>query len=241
MPLARNVIYLAGLKFGSAEDAPGTWAANAYMPGVICQKYRGSRMVAFSTGAVYGLTPAADGGSRETDPPEPVGEYAMSCLGRERIIQYFSRQHGLPSVLIRLFYACELRYGVLVDLALRVKAGEPIDLSMGCFNIIWQGDSNAMTLRALAHADSPSIALNLTGPETLHIREVAQQLGRFLGKSPVFCGSESGTSCLGNMAHAERILGKPRVSAAQLLVTTAASNCCDCASFCCMTCLVCAV
>src|SRR5262249_39858735 len=165
LPRAPNVIYLAGLKFGSTEDAARTWAMNAYLPSIVCKAYRDSRIVAFSTGTVYGLTPRSTGGSRETDSPQPGGEYAMSCLGRERLFEHFSRAWNIPLALIRLFYACELRYGVLVDLARKIHSGDPIDLSMGCFNIIWQGDCNAMTLLALDHVASPPFVLNVTGPE----------------------------------------------------------------------------
>jgi len=217
LPSAPNVVYLAGLKFGSTEDAPRTWAMNAFLPSVVCRRYRTSRVVAFSTGAVYGLTPQAGGGSRETDSPQPLGEYAMTCLGRERMFEYFSSAWNIPMALIRLFYACELRYGVLVDLARKITAGEPIDLAMGCFNIIWQGDSNAMTLLAFEHLASPPFLLNVTGPEILRIREVSKMMGRLLGKKLIFSGTELETACLGNAAEAHRLFGPPRVGAEQLI------------------------
>jgi len=217
LPTAPNVIYLAGLKFGSTENVAGTWAMNTYLPGVVCRKYRSSRIVAFSTGAVYGLTALSGGGSRETDPPQPVGEYAMSCLGRERMFEYFSGAWAFPVALIRLFYACELRYGVLVDLARKILAGDPIDLAMGHFNIIWQGDNNAMTLLALEQVTSPPFVINVTGSEILSTREVSEAMGRLLGKKPNFCGTELETSCLGNAAKAHQLFGLPRVSAGQLI------------------------
>ncbi len=217
LPPAANVIYLAGLKFGSTEDATRTWAMNAYLPGIVCRKYRASRIVAFSTGTVYGLATRASGGSRETDSPQPVGEYAMSCLGRERMFEYFSRAWNIPVALIRLFYACELRYGVLVDLAHKIASGDPIDLSMGCFNIIWQGDCNAMTLLAFDQVASPPFVLNVTGLEMLSVREVSVTMGRLLGKTPQFRGAELETACLGNAAPAHRLFGQPRVSAEQLI------------------------
>src|SRR6266536_382302 len=213
LPPAPNVIYLAGLKFGSAADAARTWAMNTFLPGNVCRKYRASRIVAFSTGAVYGLTPRAGGGSREKDSPQPVGEYAMSCLGRERMFEYFSGAWNIPVALIRLFYACELRYGVLVDLAHKILTGDPIDLAMGCFNIIWQGDSNAMTLLAFDQVASPPFVLNVTGLEMLSVREVSVTMGRLLGKTPQFHGAELETACLGNAALAQRLFGKPTVSA----------------------------
>src|SRR5262245_8226639 len=217
LPLAPNVIYLAGLKFGATEDAARTWAMNAHLPSIICRKYRASRIVAFSTGTVYGLTPRAGGGSRETDSPQPVGEYAMSCLGRERMFEYFSRAWNMPVVIIRLFYACELRYGVLVDLAHKIFAGDSIDLAMGCFNILWQGDCNAMTLLSFDHLATPPFVINVTGPETLRIRDVCVTMGRLLGKTPQFHGTELDTACLGNAAPALRLFGPPKVSAEQLI------------------------
>jgi nucleoside-diphosphate-sugar epimerase len=217
LPTASNVIYLAGLKFGSAEDAARTWAMNTYLPSIVCRKYRASRIVAFSTGTVYGLTTRAGGGSNETDLPQPVGEYAMSCLGRERLFEYFGRAWNVPVALIRLFYACELRYGVLVDLAHKILTGDPIDLAMGCFNIIWQGDNNAMTLLAFDQVASPPFVVNVTGPEILSVRDVSVMLGRLLGKTPRFRGAELKTACLGNAARAHRLFGQPRVSAEQLI------------------------
>src|SRR6266568_908650 len=217
LPPAPNVIYLAGLKFGSTEDAARTWAINTYLPSIVCRKYRASRIVAFSTGAVYGLTAQAEAGSRETALPQPVGEYAMSCLGRERMFEFFSRAWNIPVALIRLFYACELRYGVLVDLARKIASGDPIDLSMGCFNIIWQGDCNAMTLLAFDQVASPPFVLNVTGLEMLSVREVSVTMGRLLGKTPQFRGAELETACLGNAAPAHRLFGQPRVSAEQLI------------------------
>jgi nucleoside-diphosphate-sugar epimerase len=217
LPGAANVVYLAGLKFGSAGRLPDTWALNTYLPSVVCRKFRESRIVAFSTGAVYGLTGRAGGGSRETDPPAPIGEYAMSCLGRERMFEYFSRASEIPIVLIRLFYACELRYGVLVDLARSILAGDPIDLAMGYFNVIWQGDNNAMALRALGHVTSPPFIINVTGPEVLSIREVAEEMGRLLDKAPNFSGAEQNMTCLGNIGKSQQLFGAPRVSARQLM------------------------
>ncbi len=216
LPDAPNVVYLAGMKFGSTGQESKTWAMNSYLPAVVCKRYRTSRIVAYSTGAVYGWTPVAGGGSREEDEPQPAGEYAMSCLGRERIFEHFSRTLGIPVALIRLFYACELRYGVLVDLAWKVLNGEPIDVSMGWFNVIWQGDQNAMTLRAFDHLASPPFVLNVTGQEALRIRDVAEALGRELGRPPRLVGAEQATACLGNAGEAHRLFGPPRVAAEPL-------------------------
>ena len=217
LPDVPNVVFMTGMKFGSTGQEALTWAMNAYLPGVICKKYRRSRIVAFSTGNVYGLVAVAGGGSREGDAPNPVGEYAMSCLGRERIFEHFSRTLGIPMVLIRLNYACELRYGVLVDLAQRVWRQEPIDLSMGHFNIIWQGDANAIALQSFDMVATPPAILNLTGPEILGVREVADQLGKLMSKTPRFVGQESTTALLSNAQPALERFGPPRVSADQLV------------------------
>lgn len=217
LPDAPNVIYLAGLKFGSDGRASATWAMNTWLPGLICRKFRSSRIVAYSTGNVYGASDVAAGGSCETDPVQPVGEYAMSCLGRERILEYFSCKWHIPIAIIRLFYACEMRYGVLVDLARKINAGESIDLAVGYFNVIWQGDNNAQTLLALEHVATPPFVLNLTGPETLSVREVAEAMGRALGREPVFSGTELDTSYIGNAGQARGLFGPPRVGAGQLM------------------------
>lgn len=217
LPDAEHIIFMAGRKFGSTGDEPTTWAMNAWLPGLICRRYRQSRIVAFSTGNVYGLTAADGGGSRETDVPQPVGEYAMSCLARERLLQYFSRRNALPMAIIRLNYACDLRYGVLVDLAQRITHDQPIDLAMGHFNTIWQGDANALALCALAHSASPPWIVNVTGPETLSVRAVCQRLGELLNKPPRFAGAPAPTALLSDASLAIETFGPPRVGADQLI------------------------
>jgi nucleoside-diphosphate-sugar epimerase len=217
LPQAANLIYLAGLKFGSSDCAAMTWAMNTYLPAVVARTFTSSRIVAYSTGAVYGMSPIARGGSREGDELAPIGEYAMSCLGRERMFEYFSGRTGLPIAIIRLFYACELRYGVLVDLARMVHASEPIDVSMSHFNVIWQGDNNAMTLRAVEHTSSPPRLLNITGPELLSIREVATEMGAMMGRKPAFIGEEQETTCVGDSSLARELLGAPTVSVNQMI------------------------
>jgi nucleoside-diphosphate-sugar epimerase len=217
LPDAPNIVFMTGRKFGSTGDEATTWAMNSYLPGLVCRRYRQSRIVAFSTGNIYGLTPVASGGSREEDAPRPTGEYAMSCLGRERIFEYFSRSLGIPTALIRLNYATDLRYGVLVDLARRVVAGEPIDVSMGYFNTIWQGDANAMTLRAFDHVASPALPINVTGPELLSVRTIAKRLGELLGRSVQFSGTEADTALLSDATLGLKLLGRPRISADRLI------------------------
>lgn len=217
LPDAANVVFLAGMKFGSTGNESATWAMNSYLPGVVCRKYARSRIVAFSTGNVYGLTPVEGGGSREDDVPRPVGEYAMSCLGRERVFGYFSRRLGIPMAILRLNYACELRYGVLVDIAQRVWAGQPVELGMGYFNMIWQGDANAMTLRAFDQLATPPWVVNVTGPERLSIRAVGEQFGRLLGRPAHFTGTESATALLSNARAGLERLGPPRLPAHRLV------------------------
>ena len=222
LPDAPNVIFMAGRKFGSTGDEASTWAMNAYLPAIVCRKFRRSRIVAFSTGNVYGLTPVAGCGSRESDTPAPLGEYAMSCLGRERMFEYFSRAERIPTAILRLNYACELRYGVLVDLARKVWAGEMVDLSMGHLNTIWQGDANAMTLRAFDHVATPPRAINMTGPERLSVRSVCEQLGQLLAKPVRFTGVESDTALLSDARQGLELLGQPRIAPEQLLQWIAA-------------------
>ncbi len=217
LPDAPNVFYLAGMKFGATGNESLTWAMNAHLPSVICKRYPRSRIVAYSTGNVYGLVPRERGGSRETDTPQPVGEYAMSCLGRERIFEHFSRTLGTPVALIRLNYACDLRYGVLVDIARRVWANEPVDVSTGWFNSIWQGDVNAMTLLALERAASPAVALNLTGLATLGVRETALEFGKLLSREVRFSGMEGPTALLANAGLCARLFGPPQVNEEQLI------------------------
>jgi nucleoside-diphosphate-sugar epimerase len=217
LPEVPNVLYLAAMKFGSTGQEAATWARNVYLSGRVCEKYRHSRIVAYSTGNVYPLTPVERGGSLESDSLGPVGEYAMSCLGRERVFAHFSQAAGTPVALIRLNYACELRYGVLVDVAQKVVAGEPVDVTMGYVNTIWQGDNNAMTLQAFGHAASPPLAVNVTGPETLSVRQVAEQMGELLNR-PVRCvGNEAPDALLSNASLAYRLFGRPRVSTSQMI------------------------
>ncbi len=217
LPDAPNVVYMAGMKFGTTGNEPMTWALNAFLPGVACRKYRRSRIVAFSSGNVYGLVPVASGGSKETDEPNPVGEYAWSVLGRERILQYFSDAYRIPVVLLRLNYACELRYGVLVDIAQRVHAGRPVDLSMGWLNTIWQQDADAMALQSFSQASVPARILNLTGPETLRVRDVAGQLGKIMGRRVSFEGEESGSALLNDSSAMRTLFGLPATKADTLI------------------------
>jgi nucleoside-diphosphate-sugar epimerase len=217
LPDAPNIVFLAGRKFGSTGDESTTWAINAYLPGLVCRRYRESRIVAFSTGNVYGLVPVEGQGSREDDAPRPVGEYAMSCLARERVFEFFSRRFRIPMTLIRLNYACDLRYGVLVDLAWKIREGIAIDLGMGYFNTIWQGDANALALRAFGCASAPPRVLNLTGPDRLSVRAVSERLGRLMAKAVRFEGTEAATALLSDSRRSRELLGPPRVGEDQLI------------------------
>jgi len=220
LPDVANVLYLAAMKFGSTGQEATTWAMNCYLPGMVCEKFRASRIVAYSTGNVYAMTPAESGGPTENDAPGPVGDYAMSCLGRERIFAYFSRTLGIPVALLRLNYAHEIRYGVMVDLAQQVLAGRPIDVTMGYFNAIWQGDSNAMTLRALDHAASPPRIINLAGLQTLSVRRVAERFGELWGDSarPLsWVGKEAPDALLSNGRLGCELLGHPQVSVERMM------------------------
>jgi len=217
LPDASNVVFMTGMKFGSTGQEALTWAMNAHLPSLVCRKYAGSRIVAFSTGNVYGLSPVVQGGSAESDPLRPVGEYAMSCVGRERMFEHFSRTLGMPMALLRLNYATELRYGVLVDLAHRVLADETIDLAMGNLNALWQADANAMALAAFAHLASPPMVVNLAGPELLSVRRLAEQFGALLGRPVTFRGSEAPGAILSNGQLGHRLFGYPRVGVQQMV------------------------
>jgi dTDP-4-dehydrorhamnose reductase len=218
LPDAPNVIYMAGMKFGSTGNESLTWAMNTHLPALVCRRYAGARIAAFSTGNIYGLCPIARGGSIETDAPAPVGEYAMSCLGRERMFEYFAKNEGGPRVaILRLNYACEPRYGVIADLAAKLKRGETVDLSMGAFNAVWQGDANAIAIASLALATTPATVLNIAGPEQLSVRRVCERLASVMGIGCTFAGVESPDAILSNAQKSHRLFGYPRVGAEAMI------------------------
>lgn len=212
LPDVRNILYMAGNKFGTAGNEHFTWAMNAYLPGRVADKFRNSRIVAFSTGNVYPLNPLVNGGATEDQPTGPIGEYGQSCLGRERVFEHFARKYQIPLAIYRLNYAIDLRYGVLLEVAKAVKEGKPIDISMGHVNCIWQGDANEIALRALTVCSTPPTVLNVTGPETVSIRWVAQAFGERLGIKPSFLGEESSTALLSNAGKCHQLFGYPKVS-----------------------------
>lgn len=212
LPHANNVLYLAGTKFGTKDNESFTWAMNSYLPGRVAEKYKNSRIVVFSTGNVYPFTPLNSGGAKEDHIPAPIGEYAQSCLGRERIFQYFSSKNNTPILIYRLNYANDVSYGVLVEVAAAVRDEKPIDLNMGYVNVIWQSDANEIAIRALHHCESPAKILNVTGPETVSIRRLAEQFGNLFGKNPVFINQEQSTALLSNATKAIETFGEPNVS-----------------------------
>jgi nucleoside-diphosphate-sugar epimerase len=217
LPDAANVIYLVGAKFGTTGNEPGMWGTNAYLPGKVAERYAGSRMVALSTGNVYPMMPVGSGGAGEDEPPAPVGEYAMSCLGRERVLTHVAAQHDTPLALIRLNYAVEMRYGVLVDLARAIVAGEPVDVTTGQVNLVWQGYANEVTLRSLRHTSAPPFVLNVTGAETASVRVLATELGRLLDRAPVFVGEEAPTALLSDAGRCHALFGYPDIALATLV------------------------
>lgn len=222
LPDAPNVVFLAGMKFGSSGDLSGTWALNTLLPGLVARRFTKSRIVALSTGNVYGLSSIKKGGATETDPPAPEGEYAQSCLGRERMFGYGAAEHGTPVALIRLNYANDLRYGVIVDVAKKVIDGGPVDVSMGWVNVIWQGDANRAILRSLAHAAAPPFLVNVSGPETVSVRWLAGRLAELLDRPlPPIVGEEAQTAILSNCSKQHGLFGYPSVTLDTLIRWTA--------------------
>ena len=217
LPEVPNVVYMVGQKFGTAEDQPRTWAVNAYLPAVAAERFQDARIVAFSSGNVYPLSPQGGGGPSETDPVGPIGEYAQSVLARERVLEFFSRRNGTPMTILRLNYAIEPRYGVLRDIADRVRGRRAVDVTMGWVNLIWQRDANAIALRALAHCAVPPAVLNLTGRPALSVRCLAQQFGRRWGIEPEFSRVEAPTALLSNAARCEALFGTPEVGIEEMI------------------------
>jgi hypothetical protein len=211
LPRAGNVLFLAGRKFGTLDRTDITWATNTLVPARVAEHFASSRMVVFSTGNVYPLVPAGGSGSKEDDDPAPVGEYAQSCLGRERVVEFVSRERELRALIYRLNYAVDLRYGTLVDIARKVFAGESIDLTMGFFNAIWQGDANSYALRSLELCASPPAVLNVTGPERISVRETAEWFGSTFGRPPRFVNTEGPVALLSDSSRCRALLGEPHV------------------------------
>ncbi len=212
LPEVANIEYLSGQKFGT-DSAPGeTWIQNTFVPALVAGKFRASRMVIFSTGCVYPFMPIAGPGANESTPIAFVGEYACTCVGRERVFGHFAQRYGTRQLMFRLNYSVELRYGVLVDIANKVRRGEPVDVTMASFNWIWQGDAVARAIQCLLHVSNPPKLLNVTGQEKVSIRRVAEEFGRIFGRSPVFAGNEADSAWIADPSESIRLFGPPTVS-----------------------------
>lgn len=220
LPEVKNVIYLAGFKFGAVGKEDFTWAMNSYLPGRVAEKYRNSRIVALSSGNVLPFVNVTDGGADETVLPEPVGEYAQSTLGRERVFTYFSKKNKTSMLIYRLNYAVDFRYGVILEVAKQVFNNQPIDIRTNNVNVIWQSDANEVAIRSLLHTESPAKVLNVTGPEIISIKWVAEQLAKALGKEVEFLGEPESTALLNNASECHRIFGYPSVSIKEIIDIT---------------------
>jgi hypothetical protein len=221
LPRVQNIVFMAGRKFGAEGDLSLTWAMNAHVPALVAQAFAGSRIVAFSTGCVYPFVPVNGKGANEDIPPNPPGEYAQSCVGRERMFEYFSRKSATPGRLFRLNYAIDMRYGVLHDIATKILMAKPIDVSLGHVNFIWQGDASAQALRCLARCDTPTSPINVSGHEILSVRDLAAKFSALLGRDPIIVGTEEPTAWLTDTSQAVKLFGLPIVDTEQLIAWTA--------------------
>ena len=221
LPDVPNIIFMAGQKFGTTEAPELTWVMNTLVPAIVAERYATSRIVVFSTGCVYPLVPAKGPGSREDDVLNPPGEYAASCVGRERVFSHFAKQHGTQVLFFRLCYANDLRYGVLLDVAQKVAQGLPVDVTMGAVHLIWQGDANARAIQCLAHTANPPVALNVTGLERVSVRWLAERFGELLGRKPVIIGTEADQAWLWDAARSYEWFGPPEVTLEEMITATA--------------------
>ena len=218
LPRAKNVVFMAGHKFGAAGNAAFTWAMNVGVPYLVAEAFRDSRIVVFSTACVYPYADVTGRGAGEDAPTlPPPGDYATSCVGREKAFEYGSLTHGTPGRLVRLEYAIDMRYGVLHDVGTKVFAGQPVDVTMGHVNVIWQGEANEQALRLLAHCTAPTSPINVSGPEVLSVRSLAAEFGKRFGKQPLVRGAESPTAWLVDTRAAQKLFGAPRVPLAQMI------------------------
>jgi nucleoside-diphosphate-sugar epimerase len=221
LPKIKNIIFMAGRKFGAEGDLALTWAMNSHVPALVAQAFPQSRIIAFSTGCVYPFVPVSSRGATEDVPPDPPGEYAQSCVGRERMFEYFSKKLGTPGRLYRLNYAIDMRYGVLHDIARKIVARKPVDVTMGHVNLIWQGDAAAQALRCLPRCTIPTSPINVSGPEILSVRTLAQQIGARLGIEPIVTGTENATAWITDTSEALRLFGPPVIDTDRMIAWTA--------------------
>jgi len=221
LPEVPNVIFMAGQKFGTRESPELTWVMNTLVPAIVAERFMRSRMVVFSTGCVYPFVSTDGPGSNEDDVLGPPGEYANSCVGRERVFTHFAKHHGTRSLMFRLCYAIDLRYGVLCDVASKIANGLPVDVTMGVANVIWQGDANARAIQCLAHTASPPIALNVTGIDRVSIRWLAQRFGELLQREPKITGQENPTAWVWDATRSYQWFGTPTVSLEEMIQATA--------------------
>ncbi|MCJ8009087.1 NAD-dependent epimerase/dehydratase family protein [Lederbergia wuyishanensis] len=217
LPTVKNIIYMAGNKFGTYGNEHFTWAMNVYLPGKVAERFKDSRIVVFSSGNVYPLTKVGSTNCSEETPAGPIGEYAQSCLGRERVFTYFSHKNQTPILIYRLNYAIDLRYGVLLEIAKQVYEGSRIDLTTGSVNVIWQGDANEYALRSLFHCEAPPKILNITGPETISVRWLAEEFGKHFNKTAHFINEEQPTALLNNASKAHKLFGYPKVTLNEMI------------------------
>jgi nucleoside-diphosphate-sugar epimerase len=220
LPDVKNVIFMAGRKFGTSGNEHLTWAMNTYLPGRVGEKFKNSRIVVFSSGNIYPFVPIGSGGATEQTAPAPIGEYAQSCLGRERIFQYFSHKYKTPLLIFRLNYAIDLRYGNLLEIAKMVKEERTIDLTLGYMNVIWQGDANEIALRSLLECTTPPKIMNVTGPETISIRWLAEEFGKMFDKKPLISGQEASDALLNDASATFRRYGYPKVTLEEMMEMT---------------------
>jgi len=221
LPECKNVIYMAGNKFGTAGNEHFTWAMNAYLPGRVAEKYKNSRIVVFSSGNIYPFMPTDSKGANESVKPSPIGEYAQSCLGRERVFEHFSIKNETPMLIYRLNYAVDLRYGVLFEVAKSVFNEQPIDITTGYANVIWQGDANSFAISSLLHCSTPAKLLNITGPEVISIEKLAKSFGELMNKPVQFSGQSESTTLLNDASHSFELFGKPKIGLDQVIAWTA--------------------
>lgn len=217
LPEVKNVIYMAGRKFGTDGSEWLTWAMNSTLPAFVADKFKNSNIAVFSSGNIYPIVPVSSGGCKESEKVGPVGEYTMSCLARERAFEYAANHYGTNVLIYRLNYAVDLRYGVLYDMAERIMKGEPISVTTPCLNCIWQGSANEIAIRSLLYASSPAKILNVTGPETVSVKKAALELGNYLGKEPIFEGEEGTDAYLSDSSEATQIFGYPSVNIKTLI------------------------